>query len=385
MHVKTGNRFDARLNWRAAALLGLLVSIWSTLVSQFFAGRIGRDAVVDWMVVAAIPLRDAALQMEPGWGIILGGILFHQWADFSWAMVFFGLLGRYTAGLAPRTLLALCVPWAIFTSALEWLVLVPLLPFWQPVFTLNQPYWIGLLVHVTSASLYPLFPWLRDRVAGRPSPHRRFAAAWGGLAAGGLLTLAVLALLGVQGRELRHFGGDAAFDQSYMRRMAAHHAQGIEIGRLGAERARDPHLRALARLMVADQEGEIAVFRQWWRSWFEGELPAATAADHATMPGMVAAADLAVLRGAEPFDARFIETMSFHHRGAVVMADAAIRSAGDVRLRLMAHATRHAQRGEIALMQGSQGWDAVRSAVANMLRPAGAAPVDGTTPPAHHR
>ena len=53
------------------------------------------------------------------------------------------------------------VPWAILTSALEWFILVPLFPFWQPIFTLQQPYWIGFLVHLSSASMYPLFAWLR--------------------------------------------------------------------------------------------------------------------------------------------------------------------------------------------------------------------------------
>ncbi|HEY0421526.1 MAG TPA: hypothetical protein VGC80_18560, partial [Acetobacteraceae bacterium] len=150
------SRAEARLNWRTAALLGLLTSTFSTLVAQFLAARIGRDAVVDWMIVAAIPGRDGMLQVDPGWGIILGGILFHQWADFSWAVVFFGLLGRWTAHLRSGAILLLGLPWAVFTSASEWLFLVPVLPFWQPIFTLNQAYWIGLLVHLTSASLYPL-------------------------------------------------------------------------------------------------------------------------------------------------------------------------------------------------------------------------------------
>jgi uncharacterized protein (DUF305 family) len=372
---------EARLNWRAAAVLGLITSTFSTLVAQLLAARIGRDAVVDWMIVAAIPGRDGMLQADPGWGIILGGILFHQWADFSWAVIFFGLLGRWTAHLRPGTILLIGLPWAVFTSASEWLFLVPVLPFWQPIFTLNQAWWIGLLVHLTSASLYPLFPWLRDRLAGRlPSPHhRRFAQVWGGLAAAGLCALGVLALFGWQGREPPHMGGNAAFDQAYMRRMAAHHAQGAELALLAADRVQDAHLRALARLMVAEQRGEIAVFDQWWRSWFGGALPPATAEDHAATPGMLPAEEMAVLRQADPstFDARFAAAMTSHHRGAIAMADEAIREAGDLRLRLMSHAIRHEQRGEIELMHGRQGFTAVRSGVLNMLLPAGAAPPDG--------
>jgi len=107
---------------------------------------------------------------------------------------------------------------------MEWLVLVPLVPFWQPIFPLEQIYWIGLLVHVASASLYPLFPWLRDVIEGRvPSPHRRFAMAWGGLAGAGIVALGVLAFFGWQERELPHVGGEVAYDQSFMRRMAEHH------------------------------------------------------------------------------------------------------------------------------------------------------------------
>ena len=41
------------LNWRTAALLGLLTSTFSTVVSQLLGGRVGRDPAVDWMVVAS--------------------------------------------------------------------------------------------------------------------------------------------------------------------------------------------------------------------------------------------------------------------------------------------------------------------------------------------
>lgn len=376
----------AGINWRAAVFLGLITSTYSTLISQFLAARIGRDAVVDWMVVAAIPFRDPMIQVEPSWGIILAGVLFHQWADFSWEVIFFGLLGRWTAGLRPRTLILLAGPWAVLTSALEWLFLVPVLPFWQPIFTLNQPYWIGLLVHLTSASLYPVFPWVRDWMAGRqPSPYRRFGLAWSGVAATVACVLGVVALLGWQQREIPHFGRDVAFDQSYMRRMAAHHAQGVELGLLGIDRAGDPRLRVLARLMVADQKGEIAVFDQWWRSWFDVALPPATPEDHATMPGMLPVGEIEALRRTDPalFDARFVALMTHHHQGAIVMADEALRNAADIRLRLMAHATRHAQRGEIELMRNTNGFAATWAAMANMILPAGQASSDSPFVPPH--
>ncbi|WP_331294518.1 MULTISPECIES: DUF305 domain-containing protein [Methylobacterium] len=369
----------AGITWRAAMLLGLLSSTFSTLVSQVTAARIGRDAAVDWMVVATIPLRDGALQADPSWPVILAGILFHQWADFSWALVFFGLLARWTGRLGPWTLVLIAPAWALLTSATEWLVLVPMLPFRQPIFALEQPYWIGFLVHVTSASLYPLFPYLRDAVAGRrPSPHRRFAAGWGGGALLGAGALGALALLGWQGREIAWTGGDPGFDQDYMRRMMAHHRQGIDLARLGAARAQDGHLRALARLIAAAQSGEIAVFDQWWRSWFGAASQICAPAEAASMPGMLEPGQIATLRGmtGAAFDAQFVALMTFHHAGAIQMTDAAMDRASDLRLRIMAQAIRHAQRGEIALMHGVDGLDAVRVALGDLVLPAGDAAPD---------
>jgi uncharacterized protein (DUF305 family) len=290
--------------------------------------------------------------------------------------------------LSPRTILLIAGPWALFTSASEWFFLVPLIPFWQPIFTLNQPYWIGFLVHATSASMYPLFPWLRDWLDHRlPSPHRRFTAVWSSLAVVGLLVLGTIAFLGWQNRELPHSGKNQAFDQSYMRRMAAHHAQGVELARLAIERAQDPYLKNLAHLMAADQKGEITIFRQWWRSWFSGDLPLASQEEHATMPGMLSPEQMENLRrtNGSAFDPLFVSLMTTHHKGAILMADEALREAGDVRLRLTAHATRHAQRGEIELMHGVEGMAAVESATLSMIVPAGEASADrrGEPLPAH--
>ena len=87
------------------------------------------------------------------------------------------------------------------------------------------------------------------------------------------------------------------------------------------------------------------------------------------MPGFLAPAEMRQIRTAPPdqFDALFVEIMSRHHRGAVRMADQMWRSSGDPRLRVMAHAIRHEQQGEIALMQGVSGVAAVTTAVRNMF------------------
>lgn len=358
-----------RSRWIAAAELGLISSTFSTLVSQLFAARIGRDATVDWMTVAAIPARDWALGAEPSWSAILAGIAFHQWADFSWALVFFGVLGRWTADLGPRTILLLALPWAVFSSSLEWFVLVPLFPFWQPLFTLQQPYWIGLLVHACSAVMYPLFARLRWRRGRAPARDIRFTNVWTTGAVAVIVLLGAIAWFGSHGYEPPWMGRDRDADQAYIRHMTAHHAQGVELGRIGAERAQDPHLRKLAMLVVASQAGEIRIFENWWLSWFDTEMPDCSTEERAAMPGYLTPAEMRAVKAApsDQFDPVFVEAMSRHHSGAVRMADRMWQSRGDLRLRIMAHAIRHGQQGEIALMRGVDGIAAVATAFRNMF------------------
>ncbi|MBV8922961.1 DUF305 domain-containing protein [Bradyrhizobium sp.] len=357
-------------NWLAAAELGLVSSTFSTIVSQLAAARLGRDALVDWMTVAAIPVRDWAISAEPSWSAIAVGIAFHQWADFSWAMVFFGLFGRWTADLRPWTIFLLAMPWAVLSSASEWFVLVPLFPFWQPLFTLQQPYWIGLLVHMSSAAMYPLFAWIRWPLGTAPqSADVRFAKIWG---AGGLVVIAVVggvALSSSLGHGLPWLGEDREADQTYMRHMTTHHAQGIELAGIAIVRAQDSHLRALAALMVASQHGENRIFDGWWQGWFGTAMPDCTAEERADMPGFLTPGQMQQARSSpsDQFDAVFVQLMTAHHAGAVNMADQAWHGRGDPRLKLMAHAIRHEQQGEIALMHGASGLAAVAQAVRNMM------------------
>lgn len=364
------DRLGVAQRWRAAFYLGLFSSTFSTVASQLTAARFGRDAAVDWMSVAAIPARDWALSQEPSGSAIAIGIAFHQWADISWALVFFGLLGKWTAKLSPASLALAAAPWAILTSALEWFILVPLFPFWQAIFTLQQPYWIGFLVHLSSASMYPLFAWIRRPKSERgDSPGRRFLRVWSLGATCGIMLLGAAALFASYDRELAWMGRDPAIDQTFIRHMSTHHEQGVLLASIAAERAADPHLRALSKLMVASQRGEARILAHWWKSWFGEPMQICSAQERAEMPGLLGAVEIASLRSVEAsgFDPLFINLMTRHHKGAVAMADAQFRRGSDPRLRIMAHAIRHEQQGEIALMNGVAGGPAVATAFRNMF------------------
>jgi hypothetical protein len=96
------------------------------------------------------------------------------------------------------------------------------------------------------------------------------------------------------------------------------------------------------------------------------------------MLGMLSPAQPAVLEryaGEPAFDPLSVNLITHHHQGAIVMADEALRNAGDPRL--MAPAIRQAQRGEILLMHGiPRGFTVSRAAAMALLAPAGTHPAE---------
>ena len=215
-----------------------------------------------------------------------------------------------------------------------------------------------------------LFSWLRYPLGRAPNTTDVITAkAWGTAALATIAVLTGLAIFASLDRELPWMGADQQSDQNYMRHMTTHHAQGIELANLAASRARDPHLRSLAMLMVASQTGEVRIFERWWRSWFDASMPLCSASERAAMPSLLSDGQMQQIKSAAPdqFDTLFIHLMSIHHAGAVKMADQAWRGQGDPRLRVMAHAIRHGQQGEIYLMHGASGFDAVYASLRNMI------------------
>jgi hypothetical protein len=99
-----------RLILRTAWIKGLLTSTFSTLVIVLGSHRIGHGVALSFMEVGMVLLRDKAVARDPEWPGVGSGIVVHQSADIFWAVVFWGLLSKFTWGLRPPVLLALSVP-----------------------------------------------------------------------------------------------------------------------------------------------------------------------------------------------------------------------------------------------------------------------------------
>jgi uncharacterized protein (DUF305 family) len=218
--------------------------------------------------------------------------------------------------------------------------------------------------------MYPLFTSLRWPIGYAPATRDvRLGKAWGVGGIGVACILAAVALASQLGWEWPWMGRDREADQTYIRHMTAHHKQGIELASLATNRAHDPHLQALASLMIASQAGESRIFDRWWQSWFGLPMPDCTAQERAEMPGYLTPEQMQEARSAssDQFDEVFVRMMTIHHKGAVRIAHQEWHSRGDPRLRIMAHAIRHEQQGEIALMERVEGIQAVIEATSNMF------------------
>jgi uncharacterized protein (DUF305 family) len=131
-----------------------------------------------------------------------------------------------------------------------------------------------------------------------------------------------------------HTGADVAFVQG----MLHHHRQALEMTGMVPTRAQDADVRKLAERIEATQQAEIEQLEAWLAARSEhspgghehhGDHGSDEDAEHSPeprpepMPGMLTAeqlADLSAARGRE-FDQLFLESMIFHHEGAVAMVE----------------------------------------------------------------
>ena len=152
-------------------------------------------------------------------------------------------------------------------------------------------------------------------------------------------------------------------DVEFATAMVEHHAQAIQmanftIGRDGI----DPRIAELAEEIRLSQTAEIDEMAGLLRSWGEDvpETGFATGdshshdsemvgGDHADMPGMMTAAEMEELAGAQgdTFAQRWMQMMIEHHEGALAMVDEVQDDGEHEGLRRLAEQMEAAQRTEI--------------------------------------
>lgn len=120
-------------------------------------------------------------------------------------------------------------------------------------------------------------------------------------------------------------------DTEFAQMMIIHHKGAIEMADLAVQKASTDKVRSLAEGISAAQGPEIETMTSWLEVWGENTSPApgdgdmgGMGHDGMDMDGMdqaQAMSHLQSLSGTE-FDRRFLELMTAHHQGAIMMARA---------------------------------------------------------------
>ncbi|MBP2474936.1 uncharacterized protein (DUF305 family) [Crossiella equi] len=146
-------------------------------------------------------------------------------------------------------------------------------------------------------------------------------------------------------------------DVRYVTMMIPHHRQALEMTALAPGRVQHQDVRGLAGRIEGAQGPEIQAMEAYLKRHGK-PVPGSGAhaghgEDHAGMPGMASAADLAKLKdstGVE-FDKLFVKLMIAHHEGALTMAKDVLNVGHDIFVEEMAQDVIATQTDEIKRMQ----------------------------------
>lgn len=141
-----------------------------------------------------------------------------------------------------------------------------------------------------------------------------------------------------------------ALDAAFVQMMIPHHRQALQMAALAPGRAADARVKAVAERIRLAQSTEVPQLQAWLT--VRGLPPMPAGHDHATMPGMQAAAGLDALAAARgpDFDRRFVAMMTAHHHGALRMVDDVLSGGADTVIAELANEIGVEQAAEIRRM-----------------------------------
>ena len=176
---------------------------------------------------------------------------------------------------------------------------------------------------------------------------------------------------------------DMPYDLHYIDMTIMHHEQGIEMARLAEEKGQSARVKAFAGKTAGDQQKDIEELRGHREHWYAGrpQMDHAQMMEHMkSMPmhkgmKMDPEADMAKLRAAEgrEFDRLFLDTMTMHHRMAIMMSKEAQQKAEHAELKEFARkavAKQTAETAEMKRIKASLGGATARKPAAKPKKPA---------------
>jgi uncharacterized protein (DUF305 family) len=146
----------------------------------------------------------------------------------------------------------------------------------------------------------------------------------------------------------------ATYDLQFIDTMSAHHQSAVDMAGMALKKSQNAELKTFAQKITDDQQKEIAQMKDWRQKWYAGK----PAAKNMEMAGMMDS--MKMMMGGEmkkmedaagkDFDLMFLDMMTAHHAGAVVMAKEALTKAEHPEIKTLANQIIKAQEAEIKMM-----------------------------------
>ncbi|WP_431913548.1 DUF305 domain-containing protein [Nonomuraea jabiensis] len=141
-----------------------------------------------------------------------------------------------------------------------------------------------------------------------------------------------------------------AEDVMFVQMMVPHHRQGIEIAKVGAERATTPELRTLAAAIAGTQQSEVERMLRWLHSWDQPLTPPNGAHDHHGGMPETDVKRIQALRKSKNFEHDLLNLLIAHQDDAVQMAAAEVAGGANPAAKEWAGQVRTSRKGQIEIM-----------------------------------
>jgi uncharacterized protein (DUF305 family) len=156
--------------------------------------------------------------------------------------------------------------------------------------------------------------------------------------------------------------GDDSVEAGFLRDMAVHHAQAVEMSMIVHQKAPDPDIVYLASDIALTQHGQIGYMQAWLRDWnlsptstrppMQWMPDSAGSVVNGLMPGMATPEQLAALRKAtgKDLEIQYLTLMRQHHLGGIHMAQEAEKLSKNKDVTWLAGTMVASQQSEITLI-----------------------------------
>lgn len=152
---------------------------------------------------------------------------------------------------------------------------------------------------------------------------------------------------------------DANYDLRFIDAMAMHHQSAVLMATEAQEKSKRPEIKQLVNNVIKEQNKEIAQMKQWRQAWYPqaSDQPVAYGGANKSVVPMSAKQHATMMMSEElgapdaQFDLRFINAMTPHHEGALVMAQDALNKSKRPEIKQLAQNILQSQQAEIEQMQ----------------------------------